>query len=152
MFERVYVAWSKEDMSTVSNHVSHWYWQNQQLVYLDKWKSENLKNICDLQSVGKIRPLHLEILNRENLEGSRIAFSINGRIKDYLVDRTTHKIVEGKDGYDDEEKVWIFEYTDGEWLLDDIREGDLTLAFAKLENIIPAELPEPAVVTRKANL
>lgn len=143
IFERVYLAWSKEDMSAVSNYVSHWYWQNQQLVHLDKWKSENLKNICDLESVGKIRPLHLEILNRENLEGSRIAFAIEGRIKDYLVDRTTHKIVKGSSNYDDEERIWVFEYTEGKWLLDDIHEGDLSLAFAKLENIIPTGLPNP---------
>lgn len=141
IFERVYHAWSKEDMSSVSNYVSHWYWQNQQLVYLDKWKSENLKNICDLQKVGKIRPLHLEIINRENLEGSRITFAIKGRIKDYLVDRKTHKIKQGKSGYEDEEKIWVFEYVDGKWLLDDIRDSELTLAFAKLENIIPADLP-----------
>jgi hypothetical protein len=152
IFERVYLAWSKEDMSKVSDYVSHWYWQNQQLVYLDKWKSENLKNICDLQSVGKIKPLHLEITDNENLEGSRVAFSITGRIKDYLVNRTTHKIIKGNSAYDDEEKVWIFEYTDGKWLLDDIREGDLTLAFAKLENIIPTDLPSAVAKAKKVNL
>lgn len=152
VFERVYLAWSKEDMSTVSNYVSHWYWQNQQLVYLDKWKSENLKNICKLQSVGKIRPLHLEIMNRANLEGSRITFAIEGRIKDYLIDRTTFKVKEGKNSYDDEEKVWVFEYTDGQWLLDDIQDDSLTLAFAKLENIVPDELPIPVIGAKKANL
>lgn len=143
IYERVYLAWSKEDMSAVSNYVSHWYWQNQQLVHLDKWQSENLKNICALESVGKIKPLHLEILNRENLEGSRIAFSITGRIKDYLMDRTTLKIVKGSRNYDDEERIWVFEYTNGKWLLDDIQEGELSLAFAKLDNIIPEVLPNP---------
>jgi len=147
-FERVYLAWSKEDMSEVSKYVSHWYWQNQQLVHLDKWKSENLKNICDLKSVGKIRPLHLEIMNRDNLEGSRIAFAIEGRIKDYLIDRTTNKIKQGKNAYGDEEHIWVFEYTEGQWLLDDIREGDLSLAFAKLQNSIPTDLPFPATQLR----
>jgi hypothetical protein len=143
IFERVYLAWSKEDMSTVSNYVSHWYWQNQQLVHLDKWKSENLKNICSLESVGKIRPLHLEIINSENLEGSRIAFAIAGSIKDYLIDSTTGKIKKGSNSYGDEERIWVFEYTDGKWLLDDIQEGTLSLAFAKLDNIIPTVLPNP---------
>lgn len=143
IFERVYLAWSKEDMSTVSNYVSHWYWQNQQLVHLDKWKSENLKNICSLESVGKIKPLHLEISNNENLEDSRVAFSIEGNIKDYLIDKTTRKIVKGNNNYGDEERIWVFEYTKGKWLLDDIQDGDLSLAFAKLDNIIPEVLPKP---------
>ena len=32
------------------------------------------------------------------------------------------------------------EYTEGKWLLDDIREGSLSLQFAKLKNIIPENI------------
>lgn len=142
VFERVYIAWDKEKMNEVSSYVSHWYWQNQQLVYLDEWKRKNLRNVSKLKSVGKIKPLHLDITDEENLEGSRIAFSITANVEDYLIHRDTLKVVEGKRGFDDEEKVWILEYTDGKWLLDDIREGNLSLAFAKMQNIIPEQLPK----------
>ncbi|MFT5778379.1 MAG: hypothetical protein ACI837_001335 [Crocinitomicaceae bacterium] len=143
VYSRVHVAWEDENMENVSRYVSSWYWQNQQLVVLDKWKDENLKNICRLQEIGKIKPLHLEITDHEALEGSRIAFSITGNIEDFLVERTTGKIVYGRRGYQEEEKIWILEYTDGQWLLDDIREGNLSLAFAKMSNSIPVNLPKP---------
>lgn len=151
VFERVHIAWDKENMKEVSSYASHWYWQNQQLVYLDEWKRKNLKNICNLKSVGRIKPLHLEITDQENLEGSRIAFSITANIEDYLIHRDTKKVVQGRKGYDDEEKVWIMEYIEGNWLLDDIREGDLSLAFAKLANVIPEQLPQ-AVRSSKSSL
>lgn len=35
-FQRVYLAWNREDMQEVSELVSSWYWQNQQIVHLDE--------------------------------------------------------------------------------------------------------------------
>ncbi|MCK8479714.1 hypothetical protein [Psychroserpens algicola] len=140
VFTRVYQAWNKEDMKEVSEYVNHWYWQNQQSVHLDQWKSENLKNVCRLESIKKIKPLYLEISDDENFEGSKIAFSITANVEDYLIDRDTKRPVKGKRGFNDEEKIWIMEYTEGKWLLDDIRDGDLSLQFAKLKNIIPEDL------------
>ncbi|TXG38775.1 Tim44 domain-containing protein [Seonamhaeicola maritimus] len=140
VFSRVYLAWNKEDMKEVSSYVNHWYWQNQQLVHLDRWKSENLRNVCKLQSISSIKPLYLEITDEDNFEGSKIAFSITGSIEDYLINRETHRVVQGKRGFYDETKVWIMEYTDGNWLLDDIRNDEFTLAYAKLDNVIPEKL------------
>ncbi|WP_204345770.1 hypothetical protein [Psychroserpens algicola] len=140
VFTRVYQAWNKEDMKEVSEYVNHWYWQNQQSVHLDQWKSENLKNVCRLESIKKIKPLYLEISDDENFEGSKIAFSITANVEDYLIDRDTKRPVKGKRGFNDEEKIWIMEYTERKWLLDDIRDGDLSLQFAKLKNIIPEGL------------
>ena len=137
IFTRVYLAWENEDMKEVSEYVNHWYWQNQQTVHLDKWKQENLKNVCKLDKIKSVKPLYIEISDEENLEGSKIAFVISANIKDYLKDRTTHRIVQGKNEYGDEEKVWILEYKDGKWLLDDIRDGNFSLAFAKMKNVIP---------------
>jgi hypothetical protein len=137
IFTRVYLAWDKEDMKEVSEYVNHWYWQNQQTVHLDKWKRENLQNVCKLDKIKSIKPLYLEMSDNENFEGSKIAFLISANIKDYIKDRDTHRIVEGKNVYGDEEKVWIMEYTDGKWLLDDIRDGSFSLAFAKTKNIVP---------------
>ncbi|WP_040250299.1 hypothetical protein [Psychroserpens mesophilus] len=142
VFTRVHHAWSKEDMKEVSEYVNHWYWQNQQAVHLNRWKAENLKNICNLKGITNIKPLYLEISENENFEGSKIAFSICADIEDYLIDRDTRKTVEGKKGYSNEEKIWIMEYTEGKWLLDDIREGTLSLQFAKLKNVVPERLNE----------
>lgn len=140
VIQRVYEAWSKEDMERVSEYVSPWYWRNQQLVYLDQWKENDQQNICKLARVESIKPLYLEISDNENLEGSKIAFGIMLEVEDYLVNRTTQEVVQGRKGFDSEEKVWIMEYTEGKWLLDDIREGSYTLAFAKLPNVIPSQL------------
>jgi len=146
-YSRVHIAWDKEDMSAVQEYVSPWYWQNQQLVYLDEWKSRNLHNVCHLKSIGKIKPLYIEITDQEGFEGTRIAFSIFGEIEDYLIENTTRTIVEGSRGYQEVEKVWIFELSDGNWLLDDIREGTLSLAFAKMKNILPEDFP--AIINNK---
>jgi hypothetical protein len=139
-YTRVHVAWNHEDMAEVSALVSSWYWQNQQLIFLDEWKSRNLKNVCHLKSVGVIKPLFVEVSENENLEGTRIAFSITGELEDYLMDRQSRKVVEGSTGYQEVEKVWIMEYENGTWILDDIREGTMSLAFAKLGNIVPASI------------
>ena len=134
---RVYLAWNNENMKEVQQYVNHWYWQNQKTVHLDKWKSQNLKNVCNLESIYKIKPLYIEISSEDNYEGSKIAFSIDANVEDYLVNRDTRKVVEGKKGFEHDEKIWILEYSEGKWLLDDIRDGKLSLAFAKLENVIP---------------
>lgn len=139
-FQRVYLAWNREDMQEVSELVSSWYWQNQQIVHLDEWKRRNLKNECRLKSVGSIKPLHLDITDEPNLEGSRIAFSITASVEDYLIHRETKKVVEGKRGFGDEEKIWIMEYANGQWKLDDIQEGSMSLAFARTENSIPEHI------------
>ena len=138
VFSRVYLAWGNENMNEVSSYVNHWYWQNQQLVHLDRWKNENLKNVCKLQSISRIKPLYLEISEEKNLEGSKIAFSITGNIEDYLINRDNKRVVEGKKGFNDETKIWIMEYTNGSWLLDDIRNDEFSLSFAKMENVVPS--------------
>ncbi|VXB58426.1 Tim44 domain-containing protein [Maribacter litoralis] len=140
IFNRVYIAWNNQDLKEASSYISHWYWQNQQLVHLDEWKKENLRNVCKVDGIKSVKPLYLEISEQENLEGSRIAFLITANIMDYLKNNDTHKIVQGSNKYDDEEKIWVMEYTDGQWVLDDIQDGQLSLAFAKTKNIIPANL------------
>ncbi|WP_437370036.1 hypothetical protein [Maribacter litoralis] len=140
IFNRVYIAWNNQDLKEASSYISHWYWQNQQLVHLDEWKKENLRNVCKVDGIKSVKPLYLEISEHENLEGSRIAFLITANIMDYLKSNDTHKIVQGSNKYDDEEKIWVMEYTDGQWVLDDIQDGQLSLAFAKTKNIIPAKL------------
>ncbi|GAA4962032.1 hypothetical protein [Algibacter aquimarinus] len=138
VFSRVYLAWGNENMKEVSEYVNHWYWQNQQLVHLDRWKKENLLNVCKLQNISSIKPMYLEISDNDNFEGSKIAFEITANIEDYLIKRDTRRVVQGKKGFSDESKIWIMEYTDGKWLLDDIRDEEFSLSFAKMENVVPA--------------
>ena len=137
VFTRTYVAWSNENMEEVSSLVNHWYWQNQQLVYLDKWKQENRKNVCSCYSVINIAPLYLEISDDENLDYSKIAFAIKANVEDYLVDRNTNQVVYGKKGFHEETKIWIMQYSGGRWLLDNILDDSFTMQFAKMENVLP---------------
>lgn len=137
IIQRVYNAWSNENMSEVKEYVNHWYWQNQQSVFLDQWKRENLKNVSHLREIEKIRPLYLELTDEPNLEGSRIAIAIDVVAEDYLIDRDTNKVVQGKSGYESLEYVWFLEYTEGKWLLDAIEEGGVSLEIAKMPNVIP---------------
>tara|TARA_R110000744_G_scaffold90662_4_gene176000 strand:- start:2698 stop:3351 length:654 start_codon:yes stop_codon:yes gene_type:complete len=140
IFSRVYIAWNNQDLKEASSYISHWYWQNQQLVHLDEWKKENLINVCKVDGIKSVKPLYLEITDDTNLEGSRIAFLITANIMDYLKNKDTNKIVQGSSKFDDEEKIWVMEYTDGNWVLDDIQDGQLSLAFAKIKNVIPTNL------------
>ena len=137
IIRRVYNAWTNEDMAEVKNYVNHWYWQNQQLVYLEQWKRENLKNVSRLQTLGKMKPVYIELTPEENWDGSRIAVCVELEVEDYLMERDTKQIVQGKEGYQDVEYVWFFEYSNGQWLLDDIQEGALSLQFAKMKDVIP---------------
>ncbi|APQ17529.1 Tim44 domain-containing protein [Maribacter hydrothermalis] len=130
IFTRVYIAWNNQDLKEASSYISHWYWQNQQLVHLNEWKKNNLKNVCKVDGIKSVKPLYLEISENENLEGSRIAFLITANIMDYMINRDTNKIVQGSNKFDDEDKIWILEYTEGQWVLDDIQDGQLSLAFA----------------------
>ena len=79
----------------------------------------------------------MDITDAENLEGSKIAFSITANIQDYLLDTKTNKVVEGSKNFGDEEKIWIMEYNEGSWKLDNIDTGDTSLTYAKLANVVP---------------
>lgn len=137
VFTRTYAAWGNENMEEVSSLVNSWYWQNQQLIHLDKWKQENKKNVCSCFSVIKISPLYMEISDADNFEYSKVAFAIKANVEDYLIDRDSSKVVYGKKGFHEETKVWIMQYIDGVWLLDNILDDSYTLSFAKMKNIVP---------------
>jgi hypothetical protein len=140
IIRNVYNAWSNENLGEAKNYMNHWYWQNQQLLYLEQWKRDNVKNISRLKVISKIRPLYLELTDEPNLEGSRIAIAIDVDAEDYLVERDSNKVVEGKKGYQNLEYVWFLEYTEGKWLLDQIEEGGLSLQVAKMPNVIPKKI------------
>ena len=84
-FFRVRSGWEDEDLSGVKAWMTDWYWQNQQLVYLEKWKKQGVKNICDVKKITHIKPLLFVHRNHgQEHEDSMIVISIEAKMKDYL--------------------------------------------------------------------
>lgn len=131
-FLRVHSGWENEDLSGVSGWMTDWYWQNQQQVYLNKWKENGLANICNVRKITNIKPLLFVHRNQgSEHEGSLVVISIEAHMQDYLENRNTGEIVEGSKKFKDVETVWSFTLEDGQWKVSDIEESDMTLAYAK---------------------
>jgi hypothetical protein len=139
-YHRVHAAWRAEQMGEAEEWMTSWYWQNQQLAYLNQWERDGLINHCRVKSVGKIRPLFVKYQPGENGagDGSRLVVSITASMEDYLAERASGKIVEGKKGYADTEHVWTFVRQNGKWVVALIEEGSMSLSYARL----PAEVPD----------
>lgn len=137
-FYRVHSGWEKEDLSGVSNWMTDWYWQNQQLAHLEKWKKEGVINVCDVKKISHIKPLLFVHRNSgQEHEDSMVVISIEARMKDYLQDRGTGKIIEGSNKYKEVETIWSFTMDEGEWKVSDIEEGSMSLTYAKLAKDLP---------------
>jgi hypothetical protein len=139
-FHRVHAAWRKEDMSEASEWMTNWYWQNQQLAYLNQWERDGLVNHCRVKFISQTRPLFLKYQRHENgtNDGSRLVVSITANMEDYLAERDTGKIVEGNKGYANTEHVWTFVLQHGQWVVANIEEGAMSLHYARL----PVEVPD----------
>lgn len=137
-FFRVHSGWEKEDLSEVSNWMTDWYWQNQQLAHLDRWKKEGLVNICDVKNITKIKPLLFVHRNQgEEHEDSMVVISIEAKMRDYLQDRATGKVVEGSKRYKEVETVWSFTLENGVWKVSNIEEDSMSTAYAKMVKELP---------------
>lgn len=138
-FLRVHAGWENEDLSTATQWMTDWYWQNQQRVYLDRWKREGLKNICAVKKVMHLRPLLFVHRNHgANHEDSIVVIAITAKMKDYLQDINSGKVVEGSKRYKDVETIWTFTLVDGEWKVSDIEEDYTSVEYAKLARQLPA--------------
>lgn len=137
-FYRVHSGWEKEDLSGVSQWMTDWYWQNQQMVHLERWKKEGLVNICDVKKITNIKPLLFVHRNQGKAhEDSMVVISIEARMKDYLQDRNTGKVVEGSKNYKEVETIWSFTLDNGCWKVSDIEEDTMSLAYAKMVRELP---------------
>jgi len=137
-FFRVHSGWEKEDLAAVSSWMTDWYWQNQQMVHLDRWKRDGLTNICDVKRITNIKPLLFVHRNQgAEHENSMVVISIDAHMKDYLEDRATGKVVEGSQKYKPVETIWSFTMENGEWKVSDIEEDTMSLAYAKLASELP---------------
>ena len=137
-FFRVHSGWRDEDLSNVSEWMTNWYWQNQQMVYLDQWKRDGLQNICNIKVIADVRPLLFVHRNqgREH-ENSLLVVIMEADMQDYLQERETGKIVEGSKKYKLVETVWSFTMQDGVWKVFDIEDGTMSTAYAKLIKELP---------------
>lgn len=137
-FYRVHSGWEKEDLSTVSSWMTDWYWQNQQLVHLNRWKNNGLKNVCEVKRLLGIKPL-LFVHRNEGTEheDSMVVISMEANMQDYLQEIKSGKVVEGSKRFKDVETIWSFTMENGEWKVSDIEEGSMSLAYAKLVKQLP---------------
>lgn len=137
-FLRVHSGWENEDLSQVTDWMTDWYWQNQQMGYLDRWKSEGLINICDVKRITGITPLM--VIHRNNgaeHEGSMVSISIEAEMKDCLQERNSGKIVEGSERYKEVRTIWSFTIENGAWKVSDIEEGGMALEYVKMGKELP---------------
>lgn len=138
-FQRVHSSWEREDLSEVSEWMTDWYWQNQQLVHLQRWKRDGLQNVCELQKIRSIRPLLLVHRNDGAPHaGSMVVLLIDARMRDYLRKRATGDIVEGSKTPKDVETIWSFTLVDGCWKVSDINESSLLLVYTRMRHELPA--------------
>ena len=144
IFTRTHRAWGKEDMSEVSSFSTSWYWQNQQLVHLDRWKEQGLVNKSELRKINSLMPLFVRHSGLPGAEDSILVVGIDANQEDYLMQRDSGLVVEGKKGFQDVETVWSFRLHQGEWLLDNIEQLEFWLSYVRMPNEVPASALQPA--------
>lgn len=137
-FHRVHSGWRDEDLSGVSEWMTDWYWQNQQLVHLERWKSEGLVNICEVKKITRIRPLLFSHRNQgAEHQDSMLVLAIEANMKDYLAQRDGGKVVEGSKRFKEVETIWTFTLVDGCWKVSDIEEDSMSLVYANMVKELP---------------
>ena len=137
-FYRVHSAWEVEELAGVSEWMTDWYWQNQQMAHLDRWQREGLQNVCTVKKIKSIRPLLFVHRNQgAEHEDSMVALSITAEMQDYLQKRDSGELVEGSRKFKDVETIWTFTLSDGRWRVSDIDEGSSSLSFARLRRDLP---------------
>jgi len=130
-FIRVHSAWREEDMAEAAEWMTDWYWQNQQLAHLNRWKKDGLVNHCDVKKITSMKPLFfLHRNDGADNEGSLLVLSIEAKMMDYLAEREGGKVVEGNKKYKEVETVWTFTLLNGQWRVSNIEDGDISLQYA----------------------
>ena len=120
-FYQIHSAWKEEDLSRACEYLTDWYWQNRQLVHLDRWHREGLRNVCEIKKILSVRPLLFFHRNDDVAhEGSLLVVSITANMNDYLVHRETDKVVEGDQKFKDHETIWSFKLAEGQWRVSNI--------------------------------
>lgn len=144
-YTAVHGAWNGGDLSGAAMYMTPWFWQNQQMNYLDRWKADGLLNICRVRGIDEIRPIFVSFRNwDDNCDGSKIVVAVSADIEDYMVHRESQLLCMGKPGFHNSETLWTFVLKDGEWVVSNIETTEQWLAYVKLSNEIPEVLPAPS--------
>ena len=138
-FYRVHAAWEKSDVSEAAQWMTDWYWQNQQMVFLDRWERDGLVNICEVDKINLIKPILFSFRSDEQSpgEGSELAVLIEAHMTDYLMRKSDGKVVEGSRKKKDVERVWSFTYTTGRWVVSSIDDGANSLEYVEMMKSVP---------------
>ncbi|MBT5235529.1 MAG: hypothetical protein HOM18_09565 [Candidatus Marinimicrobia bacterium] len=132
-------GWADENLSDVSQWMTDWYWQNQQQVYLEQWKKQGVRNVCNVKKLTSIKPILLQHKNHDQKhESSKLVVSITAKMNDYLEDINTGKVVEGNKKYKPVTTIWIFILEDEQWKVSAIEESETLMNFVKTSKDMPA--------------
>jgi hypothetical protein len=124
-FYRIHSAWKEEDVSKACEYMTDWYWQNHQLVYLDRWHREGLRNVCAVKKIRVIQPLLFIHRNEDAAhEGSLLVVSITANMMNCLVKRETDEVVEGGRKFKDQAAIWTFVLVRGQWRVANIEAAE----------------------------
>ncbi len=137
-FHRVHSGWQHEDLSMVSDWMTDWYWQNQQLLCIERWKSQGQVNVCDVKKLSRIKPLlfvHRNMSGKD--EGSLLVVSIIAKMSDYLIHEASGTIMEGSKKVKEVETIWTFTLENNQWKVSDIDEDSMSLSFARMARELP---------------
>lgn len=141
-YQRVHEAWGHQDLERADEWMTSWYWQNQQLVSIEGWARDGLENVCRIKKIGSVKPVYVHFApGGENAEGSQVVVSITATIEDYLKERATQKIVEGKKGFSEETHLYTLELSHGVWRVSNIESDDVLWDYLALDSGVPTRLP-----------
>jgi hypothetical protein len=136
IFQWVWTAWTDQKMSQASSFMTHWYWQNQQLI-LDRWTKQGLTNVCEMKKIVNITPIFVQHVQSETCEGSRVVMEIDANLVDYLQD-SSGKVVEGDKKADQLITIWTLMWDGGAWRLSMIEDESCDVNYVGVPNEVPA--------------
>lgn len=134
VFSRVHTAWSNNDLENCEDYMTPWYRQNQQTVYLDEWNRKGLMNVCSIEEVKSVKPIHLRLTDNENFNGTRIIYAITAHMEDYLINIEDSSVLEGKKGFKDVETAWTLKLVDRVWKVDNIEQAETISSYMEMDS------------------
>lgn len=131
-FTQIHAGWDDQDLSKSSSWMTEWYWQNQQLVFLEKWRKKGLVNISNVKKIMSIEPI-LFIHKNQSIPdiGSVLVVTIKAKMNDYLQDKNSLEIFEGSKRFKVVKTIWTFKLDQGGWKVSDIEDSSTLFAHIK---------------------
>lgn len=137
-FHRVRMGWQDGDLSDAGRWMTDWYWQNQQMVHLDRWKREGLINICRVKTISKLRPLLFVHRNAgRDHENSVVVISITAMMQDYMIKQSSDQVLDGSLKWKTVESIWTLTMINGRWKVSDFDANGSTLRYTRQGKYLP---------------